>query len=302
LNNRKIILTGATGWLGKNAIYEYQKIYGYENLYNSVILIGSREREFELFKDKKPLHIYDLTKLNSIDSASSLLHLAFLTREKISNFGRERYVLECQKISKTVENFISRNPSIPIITISSGVASLLDKKNTIYDEYALLKKQEEIIWRKYSKNRLSLVFRLYAATGMFMPNPERFALGDFLLSSLAGNRLKIKSRKKVLRSYVHLGTLMNLCWRILHFPSEVGTGFFRYNACTDKIDILNLAKLISSNWDLPFPEEEIDYSLNPDDYTADSAEFIDLLSKFSLESPSLMSQIIETANFMNISN
>ena len=70
-----------------------------------------------------------------------------------------------------------------------------------------------------------------------MPNPKRFALGDFLISALAGNGLKIKSRKKVLRSYVHLGTLMNLCWRILQSPYELGTGFFRYNACTDKIDI-----------------------------------------------------------------
>ena len=36
-NNKKVIITGATGWLGKNAIYQLKKIYGYDFLYDSVI-------------------------------------------------------------------------------------------------------------------------------------------------------------------------------------------------------------------------------------------------------------------------
>ena len=65
-----------------------------------------------------------------------------------------------------------------------------------------------------------------------------------------------------------------------------------------KLSLLDLAKTISLMWDLPQPLYDIDYSLLPDDYTADSSPFVDLLNCYRIDIPDFALQLKETADYI----
>ena len=139
---------------------------------------------------------------------------------------------------------------------------------------------------------MAVVFRVYAASGRFMRGAERFALGDFLLQALSGQRLKINSLCPVERSYVHVGTLMELAWSLLLTPDP--PGYQAIDACTDHISLLELARLISCREGLPEPEHKIDFLMPSDSYGADSKIFFSKLKERKVCPLNLAGQIMDT--------
>jgi nucleoside-diphosphate-sugar epimerase len=140
---------------------------------------------------------------------------------------------------------------------------------------------------------MAIVFRVYAAAGRFLKDPSLFALGNFIQQAQAGKAISIRSPRPVIRSYVHVGTLMRLCWLMLKQP--LPSGYRQIDAVTHSVTLLELAQLISTLWSLPPAVSSIDPSLPPDHYAADPAQFVELLSTYELIAPSLIDQIRETA-------
>jgi nucleoside-diphosphate-sugar epimerase len=194
-----------------------------------------------------------------------------------------------------VGEFIRRNPGIPILTTSSGAAAMLHQEEVVIsgNPYATLKQEEEELWRRTGAERLAVVFRVYAATGRFIKGPKVFALSDFLCKALAGERIEIRSERPVIRSYVHVGTMMRLFWAMLEQPE--GPGFRQVDAVMHSLTIVELAEAISNIWGLQDPLVRIDPSLPADDYQADSGPFLQLLGKYAIEAPDVAEQLLETA-------
>jgi nucleoside-diphosphate-sugar epimerase len=78
----KIIITGASGWLGRNSIrYFLNNGLKLENL----ILIGSYNRELEIFKglNVQIETFEEVIKSKKYSIIDGIVHLAYLTRDKI---------------------------------------------------------------------------------------------------------------------------------------------------------------------------------------------------------------------------
>ncbi len=291
---RHLLLTGAGGWFGLTALNVFEQKYGPEALRKFVIPFASRTREINFGSAYGPIQALDLRQLLDVPNPAGLLHLAFLTRDRVEEVGIEAYVDINRGITDKIAHLLRTNPTLPIITTSSGAAAVLDgaEPDLEGNPYATVKKEEEDLLHLESNTRMAIVFRVYGASGRFIRGAERFALGNFLNTAIGRNRIKIRSSCQVERSYVHVGTLMELSWQILMKPEP--QGFQIVDACTDHISMLDLARLISRREGLPEPEHEIDFSLPVDYYGGDRLRFLRKLEARGLEALSLDSQIEDT--------
>ncbi|MEI6030707.1 MAG: NAD-dependent epimerase/dehydratase family protein [Synechococcaceae cyanobacterium ELA739] len=293
--HRPFLLTGASGWFGRTALWEYEQVHGPAAVRRDVLPFSSKECWVDFDSPHGPVRAQPLSAITEVPHPRGLLHLAFLTRDKVEELGLRRYVQINRSISARVAKVLRQCPTMPVVATSSGAAAILDSKDPDLkaNPYATLKQEEERSLEIESATRMAFVFRVYAASGRFMNSPKLFALGDFVSKAIAGEALKISSRRPVLRSYVHVGTLMRLCWLMLRQPSA--EGFQRVDACTDTLSLVELAEQISVLWRLPLPEYELDPSLEPDCYQADVGPFCELLQSHGMSAPSLIHQIQDTA-------
>ena len=66
-NNEKFIITGASGWVGKNFLHELQKVYSPNFFNQNVFAFGSKKQVIESTaysnKDKIQIPIYPISQL-----------------------------------------------------------------------------------------------------------------------------------------------------------------------------------------------------------------------------------------------
>jgi len=290
------ILTGASGWFGRTALWEYEALNGSEALRSDVIACASSARLIDFGSPHGPIQAVGPEALGQIHNAGGLIHLAFLTRERVAEIGLTRYIEANRAITGSIAAFLQHNPTIPIITTSSGAAAVLDgcQPDLVGNPYATLKHEEEALWRQSGGNRMAAVFRVYAASGRFIKDPSLFALGDFLSRAIAGQRIEVRSQRPVIRSYVHVGTMMCLFWAMLREP--LAPGFLQVDACMDTLSLVELAGIITRLWGLPEPSFSLDTSLEEDYYQADSGPFAQLLDRYQIAALDLPGQLRETAS------
>lgn len=298
-SQRRWVLTGASGWFGRTALWEYEQLHGPEALRRDVIACASTARPIDIGSPHGPVPAVALDELDATRDADGLIHLAFLTRDRVAAVGLERYIAVNRAITARVAACIDRHPGMPILTTSSGAAAVFDSVAVDLqgNPYAALKREEEELWRRGGAERMATVFRVYAASGRFIKDPKVFALSDFLRRALTGERIEIRSERPVIRSYVHVGTMMRLFWAMLEKPDELG--FRKIDAAMQTFSLVELAEAISTLWTLPKPSYRINPSLNADDYRAYEGPFLELLAQYGIRAPALVEQLQETASYMS---
>jgi hypothetical protein len=181
------------------------------------------------------------------------------------------------------------------VVISSGAAAAYDhlaapSEHLADDPYGVLKLEEET---RLAGVASTLVLRIYALSGRFIRDPHRFALGDFLLSALRGEPIRLCSPIPVLRSYGHAANITALAWHWL-MGGEAPSGL-PLAAVGLSIDLLTLAKAISSLYGLPPVESALDHRAPPNSYLADPEPFLAALSHHGITPTSLEEQLRDTA-------
>ena len=292
--DKPILLTGASGWFGRTALWEFEQAYGPEALRQQVIPFASTSKSIDFGSPHGPVQARPLRELLEVPNPSGLQHLAFLTPDRVTERGLSAYVASNRGITALVAALLHAHPTLPVVTTSSGAAAALDHAEPDLEgnPYATLKQEEEDLLRRESHTRMAVVFRAYAASGRFMHGAERFALGDFLLQALARQRIRIQSAAPVERSYVHVGILMQLAWSLLLSPDP--PGFQAMDACTHHLSLLELATLISEQEGLPEPEHLIDHTLPSNRYCGESGAFLSKLGQRSIAIFELKEQIEDT--------
>jgi nucleoside-diphosphate-sugar epimerase len=303
LGNGLLVVTGATGWFGRTALHELQQLLGPDAFLRRVRPFASRSRTIAStgFADgvERPIPVAPLAELPELaarEPIEALLHTAFLTREYVERVGVEAYISVNRGITDLVCRSLKASPSARAVLISSGAAAALDgvaclEEHLQADPYGVLKSEEE---RRLSEITDTLVLRAYAVSGRFMRDPEQFALGDFLLRALAGLPIVIKAPMPVIRGYGHAGDMVNLAFRWIW--SEQLPPAHPIAAVSQEVELLELATLISSLYDLPPPSRVIDSSLSANRYSADPLLYINTLNSLGIDPRSLGEQVFDTAS------
>ena len=300
--NGPLLLTGASGWFGRTALHVFEQEYGGEALRREVIAFASGACWVDFGSPHGPIRALPLEELSSFRSPAGLLHLAFLTRDRVEPLGWQRYAALNRAITGKVVELLKDWPTMPVVSCSSGAALSAegrDPESLIQSNpYAVLKLQEELSLAALAEKRLAVVFRVFAASGRFMTRADQFALGDFLLQGLANRPIVVKNPALVMRSYIHTGTLMRAAWRLIQGrpdPALETPGFHRLDACTHTVRLSDLARFIARRFGVPFemPPAAADPS-QQDLYIGDALPMTALLHALQVPLCDLNEQISDT--------
>ena len=292
VSKETLIVSGATGWLGMELLERLSRPV--DLLSPDTILISSTSkilkissgREFEC----KP---YDEVVLPN--KADGFVNLAFLTREKVTKFGYESFVLRNLELISQACKVIEKTKPKWVVTVSSG--AVLKRGTSVVETdikanpYGFLKRVEELLIADAARKvgATSIVGRLWGASGRFMPRHPDYALSDFLCSALDDQVVHIRSSNKVWRRQCDAGEFMGVLLALAH------EGVDRtLDSGGELIEIGDLAQEVVKHFPSVSISREPANQGREDDYYSRSREFDNEASRLGIRLSSIEEQVSRT--------
>ena len=300
LSSWPIFIVGATGWIGRSILHELQLRLPRDEFFDRVTAFASVEKTILStgFEINSPINVRPLSALKDLCSGRQVLvlHAAFLTKDRIDDYGLQAFCEINSSISSLVHESLLAATASRVLLFSSGAASALDHVHnesliTTVEPYGYLKRKEEALLSSVLTAEVQ-VFRVYALTGFFIRTPSRFAVGSFLQAALEGGPVIVRSNAPVIRGYVSAADLSacSISW-LLSGKHSLRT----LAAVTDVVTLVHLAEQISKIWTLP-PPIIPEFVGSPSAYSASPAAFMGLLDQFAIKRTPLPLQLCETAS------
>jgi len=208
--SKLILVTGINGWLGKSFISttidngKNYKLVGLSSRVQSQIIFNIQNNEI-----KVPVKNFWNFSSPS-DEVEGLVHLAFLTRDKLKKMSSSEYLHKNRQIIQRACSLIVDYKPKWVLTVSSGATQNSDESNY----YGQLKLEEENALSNACKSSGStlVIGRLWGATGFSMPINRNYAISDFICQALETGTIKVNSSFEVWRRYVDADQFMHLLY------------------------------------------------------------------------------------------
>ena len=298
---RRIIITGAGGWIGRATLDLLVRCLGLESARDRVRCFGSSARQIEIEPgiafDQQPLStIHDLPKRPSI-----VLHLAFLTKDKVVGMSEEDYRRANEALSREVSEALDSIGADRLFVASSGAAAFAEDPDALPDLriYGRLKRDDEELfatWADAEPGRRAVIARIYSLSGPHINKHQTYALASFIVDALAGQAISIKAQVPVTRSYVAIRELMSLVMSAL--LADDGEPVLRFDSGGVPQEIGDLARCVARTIG-PVPINRGPIGDGPaNHYVGDDRRYRELLARHRIEHVDLVTQVSETAAFL----
>jgi nucleoside-diphosphate-sugar epimerase len=209
LQKSKILLTGASGWIGQELLCMLQDVYG--NLSNlDLTCTASSSKKISIHGEEiKCISLSDIKESNVFDL---IIHLAFVLPNTSFVDDQERYVAVNRGIIDVTKSIFENNSKALKLVFSSGAASDIGTPNNsvLMKSYGALKKEMEV--ELYGLD--TLIVRLWSATGHHLPRDSHYALGDIIRMAEGGETIVIKNN--VQRSYIQIQEFIQSALQFLY--------------------------------------------------------------------------------------
>ena len=231
LQNARILITGASGWLGRETLCLLQREVGpLSDL--SLTLAGSHKRSIEIHGES--VRIQSLEDIANLKDFDVILHYAFLTQDKIAEFSSEDYLRVNRRINQIASQISKNNTQARQLVLSSGaVVPKYPGDARANNLYAQLKLDFE---ERISDDR-TLILRLWNTSGHHLGTNLNYALSEFI--HLAKRNMDIRIRNNVRRSYV---SAQDIVFASIKYLVDGGNGLM--NSGGFETDLLNLANTV----------------------------------------------------------
>jgi len=295
LGKETVVVTGASGWLGKSAVSVLSNEFS-----NYRVIALSRSYNINKSNNDVTYMSYDeFTNDNS--EIIGLVHTAFMTKNYIQEIGPLEYINENTKIHDWLMNFIKlKNPNWTVAVSSGATKQYIDKVEAdlpMFDSdlYGKMKLEEEGALLGSDIPNVA-VGRLWAASGRYMQNHKIYALGQFIEAAIQAKNIKIASRDPVYRRYIDAEDFMKVL--VMTALDSKRTLFDSGGVLTT---IENLAEEVAKLFNYKNNSKiEIEYntkktSIENANYFANSEKFLELQSKYKIQERSITDQIERTS-------
>ena len=292
--NQKILLTGASGWIGKSFLEVYESLFGPELTQTNINATSSVKKEITLESGTiiKSIPLVEEIGLNK--KYSGIVHLAALTRDKVSNYDNSEYFYRNMEILSLTLKAIDRGVDW-LLCVSSGAVFKENKiefdNDITTNPYGFYKRLEEIIFERLQEtyNFVFVCPRLWGGTGSDMKSHQNYAFGSFVKDAVEKKEIVINSGHKVYRRYIDTRDLMNLCLKMIQ-NNENRT----FNSGGPIIEIGELAKKISIELQGVAIVRNLKIEKPDDHYYPTDLEIDELFNKYDLTYSSIEEQIKKT--------
>ena len=295
-NSSKVLITGATGWLGRETVARV--IEGkFEGITQSDLLLASsngRDLELDSLGVYPTVALENLSHRESKNSIEGLVHLAFITKDKTTQYSFSEYVAKNIELISAACEIIERDKPKWVVVVSSGAiidrATLEIENNVVRNPYGFCKRIEEALIaesaRKVGAN--IVIGRLWGGTGLYMPVKRAYAISDFIESAKESGAIRINSGGDVIRRYCDAGDFMEVLVR-----SAIQGDTTTLDSGGSIIEVGELAKLISARMgDISISRSEVPTAV--DDYYPRGSEFEELAKSVGVQLHGIDEQVLRT--------
>jgi nucleoside-diphosphate-sugar epimerase len=297
-NDRRIIITGAGGWLGLTLLDLLDKLLGPSAL-ERVHCFGSSERMLELVNGKKvPQQPLDqITQL--AERPSVLFHFAFLTKDRAEVMDHDAYCKANRAIQQLVLNALVQIGVQSVFLASSGAAYRANdvSASEAMRIYGSLKLEDELDFSKWAEQsgQQLITARIFNVSGPYINKISAYAMASFIADVLRGQPIAVTATKPVYRSYTSAEQLMSLALAAMLSPEQQKLSF---DTGGKKLEMRELAAEVAAalNGSVAAVPAMIDDV--SDDYTGDAEGYDRLMAQYNIHAISLRQQILETASYL----
>lgn len=225
---KSLLIVGGGGFFGKSILDFMLKKKGIEKKIKEVIVItkSSNISFSKKFKEKFLVkHVkLDITKTKTLPSADIIIYCVISHNYQLDHKGVKNFYKIAKKIYKNSK----------IIYTSSGAVYGRQKKinlngikeiyfnrskekfkNLKKEKYAKIKIQNELIFKKLLKNQIKVsIVRCFAFVGKHIPLKSNFVAGNFIYDVINRHTIHVKSKYKILRTYMHGNDLSDCLLKI----------------------------------------------------------------------------------------
>ena len=255
---KKSLLIIGGGFFGRSIIDYFLKTKKLKKKINKIIILTKTSNIFippELKKDYNIIKIKkDISKARKVIFADYVIYCAIS-----KNYANDYKAVK--NYSKLARRY-HKNSSIVYTSSGAVYGKQLKKNKKINDfqttdvkscfsllkkKYALLKIKNEKIFQELTNSNIKVsVARCFTFVGKHLPLDSNYVVGNFIKSIIYKKPIEVKSKIKVIRTYMHADNLAECLIKLMFNNS---TNFTTYNIGSDNIiDIHILAKKLSKKY------------------------------------------------------
>lgn len=300
-DSRRIVVVGARGWIGRTVIALLHDALGEPGFAGRVACFGSQDGVIEM--DGFAVRQSSLSGLESLSPAPTLLlHLAFLTKDKVAGMDEAAYSAANRMLSDSVLAAIDRIGADRVFVASSGAAGFADDPAAAADLrlYGRLKRDDEdrfARWAESGPGRKVAIGRIFSVSGPWINKRETYALASFINDALEGREIAVRAPRPVYRSYVPVRELVSLVLVSLLCQRSRPEPVLRFQTGGEALELGDVASTVAQVLGgiavrAPISQPE------PNHYVGDDEGWRRLLSDAGMTPVPLVQQVEETAAFL----
>lgn len=205
----RFVLTGPSGWIGSAMLANLVRWFGAAT--GNITAFASSARDIAL-PGGGTLPVRQLKTIRAEDVAGAhVVHLAYLTREKAAELGETTFTATNLEIDDALLGALAEAPAVSLFVASSGAASHAASGQDLHP-YGLCKLRQEARFLEWARARgvPAIAGRIFNIAGPWINKLDAYAVSNFAVQALAGNRIEIKADRPVFRSFLHVDDLCEL--------------------------------------------------------------------------------------------
>lgn len=206
----KIVITGATGWLGHETAELLAETLG-GDFTKRVRLVSSVPRKIHVLD--QAIETIGWKEFKTIRSVNMLIHFAYLNQDSAKILGLPQFIKTNKAITADVNSFLNSNAGCDVLAASSGAAAHypnnLNSTNSM-EVYAALKKESEFVYLRNSKVASVMNMRIWNVTGSGLDIDSPYAVSNFFKQALTARRIELTGNSASTRTFIDVKEMMML--------------------------------------------------------------------------------------------